>query len=213
MEMSMVKIYGRNNSSNVQKVIWTINEIGIKFERLDLGGEFGGINTPSYLAKNPNSRIPTLEDEGFVLWESNSIVRYLSKKYDTGKLYPSDSQVCAIADQWMDWQQTSVGQFIVPIFWGLVKTSKKDRDLRLIEASRLGMIEVMHILDTHLADKRYVAGKNFTMGDIPLGIVVYRWLKLIQNRPKMVNLEEWYERLAKRRAFKAHVSGVPFTSK
>ena len=73
----MVKIYGRNNSSNVQKVIWTINEIGIKFERLDLGGEFGGINTPSYLAKNPNSRIPTLEDEGFVLWESNSIVRYL----------------------------------------------------------------------------------------------------------------------------------------
>jgi glutathione S-transferase len=175
-----------------------------------VGGEFGGINSPAYLAKNPNSRIPTMEDEGFLLWESNSIVRYLSKKYDTGQLYPSDSKVCAIADQWMDWQQTSVGQFIVPIFWGLVKIPEKDRDIELIEASRIGMIELMQILDNHLADKRYVAGKNFTMGDIPLGIVVYRWLKLIKNRPKMVNLEKWYERLAKRPAFKVHVLGVPF---
>ena len=207
----MLIIHGRKNSSNVQKVVWALNEMGVSYERLDVGGEFGVVNEPPYLAMNPNARVPTMEEDGFILWESNAIVRYLTAKHDTGGLYPSDPQVRASADRWMDWQHTSVGQYITPIFWGLVRTLENERDLALIESSRLGMIAAMQILNNNLSNKNFVAGEAFTMGDIPLAIHVYRWFRLIQDRPRMEHLENWYDRLAKRSAFKTHVLDIPFT--
>ena len=207
----MLIIHGRNNSSNVQKVIWSLNEMNVPYERRDAGGDFGIVNDPAYLAMNPNARVPTMEENEFILWESNAIVRYLTAKHDTGGLYPSDPKICAMADRWMDWQHTSVGQFITPIFWGMVRTPEKNRDLTLLEKSRLGMIDVMQILDDNLSTKKFVAGDEFTMGDIPLGIFVYRWFRLIQDRPKMEYLENWYARLTQRPAFATHVLDIPFT--
>ena len=104
----MLKIYGRKTSSNVQKVLWCCDEIGLAFEREDIGGEFGGNKTPEYLALNPNGLVPTIDDGGFILWESNSCVRYLAAKYGKGKLWPVDLQVAASASRWMDWQLSTV---------------------------------------------------------------------------------------------------------
>ncbi|MBH67635.1 MAG: glutathione S-transferase [Rhodospirillaceae bacterium] len=207
----MIKIHGRNNSSNVQKVVWALNEMNLPYARIDAGGQFGLVNEPHYLAMNPNARVPTMEDNGFILWESNAIIRYIGSKYGNDDIIPSDIQTRASADRWMDWQQTTVAPIITPIFWGLVRTPEEKRNLETIEENRIKMIDVMRILDENLSDKPYVAGDRFTIGDIPLGIMVYRWFTLIQNRPQMGNLESWYNGLEQRPAFKTHVLDIPLT--
>jgi glutathione S-transferase len=207
----MLKIHGRANSSNVQKVVWALDEMNVPYGRIDAGGAFGIVGTPEYKAMNPNSRVPTMDDDGFILWESNAIVRYLAAKHDIGGLCPSDPRQRADADRWMDWQQTTVGGAITPIFWNLVRTAEPDRDLAAIEAARLTMIDLMWIIDKALADRPYLAGDTFTMGDIPIAIAVYRWVTLIQDRPAMANLEAWYDRLTQRAALKTNVLDIPLT--
>ena len=207
----MLKIHGRANSMNVQKVVWALDEMNVPFDRIDAGGAFGIVDTPEYKAMNPNSRVPTMDDDGFILWESNAIVRYLAAKHDIGGLCPSDPRQRADADRWMDWQQTTVGGAITPIFWNLVRTAEPDRDLAAIEAARLTMIDLMWIIDKALADRPYLAGDTFTMGDIPIAIAVYRWVTLIQDRPAMANLEAWYDRLTQRAALKTNVLDIPLT--
>ena len=207
----MLKIHGRANSSNVQKVVWALDEMNVPYGRIDAGGAFGIVDTPEYKAMNPNSRVPTMDDDGFILWESNAIVRYLAAKHDIGGLCPSDPRQRADADRWMDWQQTTVGGAITPIFWNLVRTAEPDRDLAAVEAARLTMIDLMWIIDKALADRPYLAGDTFTMGDIPIAIAVYRWVTLIQDRPAMANLEAWYDRLTQRAALKTNVLDIPLT--
>ena len=125
----MLKIWGRTTSSNVQKVMWAIGELGLKYERVDIGGPFGKNNEPAYLAMNPNGLVPTLEeDDGFLLWESNSIVRYLAAKHGPGKLEPKDLRAQASAARWMDWQLSVAGPAITPVFWGLIRTPPEKRD-------------------------------------------------------------------------------------
>ena len=207
----MLKIHGRNNSSNVQKVVWALDEMKVQYERIDAGGEFGIVNEEPYLKMNPNARVPTLEEDDFILWESNAIVRYLAAKHGDKEFYPDDPKVRASSDRWMDWQQTTVAPVITPIFWGLVRTPENEQDLSVIEANRLKMIDVMKILDNNLSDKTFVAGTSFSIGDIPLGIMVYRWLTLIKNRPAMTHLENWYNRLTERPSFKKNVLEIPLT--
>jgi glutathione S-transferase len=185
--------------------------MNVPYERTDAGGAFGIINEPAYLAMNPNARVPTMDEDGYILWESNAIVRYLGAKHDMGGLCPSDPRQHADADRWMDWQQTTAGPAILPVFWGLVRTAEADRDLAAIEAGRQAMIKVTRIMEDHLADRPYMAGDAFTMGDIPLGIITYRWLTLIQDRPQMANLEAWYDRITQRPAFKTNVLDIPLT--
>ena len=120
--MTMLKILGRKTSSNVQKVLWCCGEIGLAFEREDVGGPFGRNNEPEYLALNPNALVPTVIEDGFVLWESNAIVRYLCAKHAKGTLYPSDAKMNADADRWMDWQQTTLGPPMGILFRGLLKS-------------------------------------------------------------------------------------------
>jgi glutathione S-transferase len=207
----MLKIHGRANSMNVQKVVWALDEMNVPFDRIDAGGAFGIVDTPEYKAMNPNSRVPTMDDDGFILWESNAIVRYLATKHGTGGLCPSDPHQRADADRWMDWQQTTVGGVITPIFWNLVRTAEPDRDLAAIETARRSMIDLMWIMDKALADRSYLAGDAFTIGDIPIAIAVYRWVTLIQDRPAMTNLKAWYDRLTQRAAFKTNVLDIPLT--
>jgi glutathione S-transferase len=200
----MLKIWGRKNSINVIKVLWTCDELGLKYERVDLGGAFGGLDKPEYVALNPNGRVPTIEDDGLVLWESNVIVRYLAAKHGAGTLYPTDVRQRAEADRWMDWQQTEVGPTMLPIFWGFVRTPPEKRDMAAIEKARVNLAKVLTTLDARLAGSKYVAGDTLTMGDVPVGCAVFRWFNLPIERPPLPHLEAWYKRLAERPAYRTH---------
>lgn len=205
----MLKIWGRKTSSNVQKVLWACDELGLTFERTDLGGPFGGNDTADYLAKNPNGRIPTIDDDGFILWESNVCVRYLAAKHDDGGLYPTDLKFRAEADQWMDWQQTMLCGPLLPFFVSLVFTAPEDRNEAATAANREATAKQFAILDAHFAGRKFVAGADFTMGDIPVGVWTRRWFAVDQDRPSLPHLEAWYERLTERSGFAARVM-IPY---
>src|SRR5829696_7441779 len=146
----MLKIWGRYTSINVQKVMWAIGELGIAHERIDVGGPFGKNNEPAYLAMNPNGLVPTLEEDDFVLWESNAIVRYLAAKYGSGKLDPTDLRTRASAGRWMDWQLSVAGPAITPVFWGLIRTPPEKRDATAIDAGKEKTTAAARILDEQL---------------------------------------------------------------
>src|SRR4030095_12671762 len=167
----MLKIWGRNTSSNVQKVIWALGEMKLPFDRLDVGGSFGKTKDAPYLAMNPNSLVPTLEEEdGFILWESNSIVRYLAAKHANRTLEPADLKTRALAQKWMDWQLSVLGPAITPVFWGLVRTPADQRDNNAIAAGKEKTIAAAKIMDVQLGKTQYLAGSDFSYGDIPVGI-------------------------------------------
>jgi glutathione S-transferase len=206
----MLRIWGRKTSSNVQKAMWAIGELGLACERIDIGGPFGKNREPDYLAKNPNGLVPTLEeDDGFILWESNSIVRYLAGKYGHGTLEPADPRMRALAHQWMDWQLTVAGPAIFHCFWGLIRTPPEKRDHAAIEESKRKTVEAMKIVDAQLAKTRFLAGDTFSYGDIPVGVIAYRFRQLVPERPALPNLERWYAEIEKRQAFREHVSSIP----
>lgn len=209
----MLKVWGRNTSSNVQKVMWAIGELGLAHERIDVGGAFGKNREAEYLAMNPNGLVPTLhEDDGFLLWESNSIVRYLAGKYDkSGIIEPKDLRQRAVASQWMDWQLSVVGPAITPLFWGLIRTPPEKRDMAAIKAGRDKTIDVMTMLDARLGKSDYVAGPAFSYGDIPVAIMCYRYVQLVPDRPATPNLDRWYAAVSSRQAFKDHVGAVPLS--
>jgi len=206
----MLKIWGRNTSSNVQKAMWAISEMGLAHERIDIGGPFGKNREPAYLAMNPNGLVPTLEeDDGFLLWESNSVVRYLAAKHQAAVLEPTDLKIRALASQWMDWQLTVLGPAITPVFWGLIRTPPEKRDMAAIEAGKIKTTEAAKVLDARLGKTAFVAGDAFSYGDIPVGVMIYRYMKLVPERPKLANLERWYAAIAERKAFRDQVSSVP----
>ena len=199
----MIKIWGRVNSVNVKKALWCLDELALEYERTDAGMQYGVVNTPEYRRMNPNGLVPTLDEDGFLLWESHSIVRYLAAKYGKGVLWPMDERARAIANQWMDWAFTFQGS-VRDAFWNLIRTPAEKRDLKAVEASMKKSGELAKILDAALADRLYVAGP-FSMGDIPIGAEVQRWIRLPFERPKLPNLEAWFERLCARPAFKKNV--------
>lgn len=202
----MLKIIGRKTSSNVQKVLWACAEMGVKFERQDAGMRFGVTNTPEYIAMNPNKLVPTIIEDGFVLWESNSIVRYLAQKHGMGTLCPSDLKVRASAERWMDWQLTTLGPAFTPMFHGLVRTPPEKRDAQAIEKSRANTETKLEIMDSYLAKTKFMAGEQFSFGDIPVGIYVYRWYAFEGiARKDLKNVKRWYDELCKRPGFKEHI--------
>ena len=196
----MLRIWGRNNSVNVQKVLWCMEEIGLGYERIDAGLAFGVVNTPQYRSLNPNGLVPTIDDDGFVLWESNAIVRYLAAKHAAGTLWPADLKTRAEADRWMDWNNTTFWPAIRPLFQGLVRIAPDKRDPRALEDSRLKTVEVVRIVDAHLQSREYLAGDAFTMGDVVLGCAMWRWMALPVERPAMPNAQRWFDALASRPA-------------
>lgn len=201
----MLTVWGRPNSINVQKVFWCCAELGLQYHRIAVGGEFGGTDDPKYVSVNPNRLVPTMEDEGFFLWESNVIVRYLSQKYGTDHLFPSSTTARFDAERWMDWQATTLWPALRPIFIGLVRTPSANRDPAAQKQAEARCREVMQILDERLLDRAYLGGDAFSMADIPAGASAYRWYALDIDRPKFTNLERWYRALTKRSGFQAEV--------
>ena len=201
----MLTIWGRSNSVNVQKVMWAVAELGVPHQRIDAGGAFGGLDTAEYGAMNPNRKIPVIDDDGVIVWESNTIVRYLAATYGAGGLWPADPALRAQADQWMDWMLTTVSPVMHPVFWGLVRTPPEQRDTAAIDAATKDLGEIFAILDGHLEGRTFVAGDDLTMGDIPVGAACYRYNVLPIERPSLPNMAAWYDRLQERAAFRAHV--------
>jgi len=197
----MLKIWGRTNSVNVKKALWAAEELGLKYERIDAGMQFGVNNTPEYRRMNPTGLVPTIDDGGFVLWESHAIVRYLAAKHGSGSLWPQDLRTRADADRWMDWTHTFSREFQRPIFWPLVRTPPEKRDMKAIAEACRKCGELLAIADAALAGKKYLAGNSLTMGDIPLGCHVQLWMRLPIERPEHRNLKAWFERLCERAAF------------
>jgi len=201
----MLKIWGRTTSSNVQKVMWTVAELGLAHERVDAGGVFGQVDEPWYRAMNPNGLVPTIEDDGEVIWESNAIVRYLSFRYGAGKLAPQDLRARAQADRWMDWQLSTVMPNWGVMFMGMVRTPPSKRDHAAVAGAVKRLGDTYTILDGQLAGRDYIMGSALTMADIPLGMTLYRYFELGVERPALPNLERWYARLKERPAYATHV--------
>jgi glutathione S-transferase len=197
----MLKIWGRASSVNVRKVLWCCEELGVPFERVDAGMSFGVVNTPEYRKLNPNGLVPTIEDDGLVLWESHAIVRYLAAKHGAGTLWPTDLRVRADADRWMDWAGSSFLPTFRPVFWGLVRTPAEQRDTKAIGEAAKKCGELAGYVDAALAGRPFIAGGQLTMGDIPLGCHLHLWLKLPLERPAYANLAAWHKRLLERPAF------------
>ena len=204
----MLRILGRATSSNVQKVVWLCEEVGIPYEREDIGGPFGGNDQPDYLALNPNGRVPTLIDGDFVIWESNACVQYLASQHAAGTWYPDDLRMRARAVQWMDWSLGSLAPTHVPAFQGLIRTPPAERNPDAIARSRDAWSKLMAMLDAHLADRAYIAGETITMGDMPPAVLSFRWFNLDFEREDYPNARRWYGAIAERPAFVRHVIDI-----
>lgn len=206
----MLRIWGRPNSINVQKVMWVVGELGLEHERLDAGGQFGKNDTAEYAAMNPNRLIPVLEDGDRAIWESNAIVRYLAARYGAGSLWPEDPGERALADQWMDWQVSVLQPATAPVFIGLVRTPPDQRDQVAIAQGTERLVAAMRLLDGHLAQRRFVAGDRLTMGDVPVGCACWRYRGLEIARPELPHLDRWFGQLEQREAYQRHVM-IPLT--
>jgi glutathione S-transferase len=205
----MLKVWGRNTSSNVQKVMWAVTEIGLPVERIDIGGPFGKNREKPYLAMNPNGLVPTIEEEdGFTLWESNSIVRYLAAKHKNS-LEPVDLRTRAQAQKWMDWQLTVMAPAIGPLFMGMVRTPLAERNMKAIEESKAKTGDATRMLDEQLGKTQFLAGDAFSYGDIPVGIMIWRYRELAPERPAFKNVDRWYAAIAARPGFQQHVAAIP----
>jgi glutathione S-transferase len=192
----MLKIWGRISSINVRKAVLAAQWLGIAFERIDAGHEFGIVKTPEYLAKNPNALVPLLEDGDFRLWESNVIVRYLCARHSLGQLYPQGLTDRFDAERWMDWQQTTLNPAGRNAFVQLLRTAPDQRQPELVAQSLAATERLMALLDDHLSRRAFMAGNAFTMADIPIACDVHRWRGLPIQRAPRVHLERWYHGIA-----------------
>ena len=208
----MLKIWGRANSVNVQKVLWCCDELGLPFQRVDAGLQFGRVNDPDYRELNPNGQVPCLEDGAFVLWESNAILRYLAMQYGASStLYPSEPKLRASVDRWLDWSLSTLAPAERPVFMALVRTPPEDRDMIALAANLKTVAARWKIVDAHLQGRFHMEGDRFTIADIVLGAFAKRWFGVEGiDRPAMPSLQRWYQRLTQRAPFKKYID-LPLT--
>jgi len=200
-----VKLWGRRSAFNVQKVLWTAAELGLDFEHVEVGGAAGGLDTREFLAMNPHGRIPVLSDGESVIWESHAIVRYLAARYGVGTLWPEDPVARSHADRWMDWSQTTLQPDFMALFWGFYRTPEAQRHAKRIEAAAQSCVAHFEKLDTHLAERPFLAGDAFTMGDVPAGTSLHRYFEMGFPVPKLPHVHAWHARLAEHDAYRVHV--------
>jgi glutathione S-transferase len=201
----MIKIWGRTDSSNVQKVLWCLGELAVEFDRVDWGGKFGGNDDKAYREMNPNGLVPTIKDGDFILWESNSVMRYLNAKYGSGKLLPSTPEGIGNANRWMDWQLSTFNAAIVPLFWNLIRTPEDNRDPKTVQTALEKTTKAWQTVENQLARTHYLGGEEFSLGDIPLGVWAYRWFNLPIERPNFPKISNWYEHLKQRPPYQKHI--------
>ena len=196
-----ITLYGRKTSSNVQKVVWTLEELRVPYSQIELGHNFGGLDTPEYRAMNPNGLVPTLTHGDLTLWESHAIIRYLAASYGAGNLWPEAPRARALADQWTDWTASHFGPAWTRLFWRFVRTKPAQHDKKQIADALAETNACFKILDAALAKTPYLAGESLTYGDIAAGVSLYRWTTMDVARDPHPNVAAWHERLKARAAF------------
>jgi glutathione S-transferase len=201
----MLTLYGRRNSINVQKALWTLSELGLDHEHVDAGGDAGGLDAPAFRAMNPHGRVPVLKDGDAAIWESNVIVRYLCATYGNGGPCPADLAERAKADAWMDWTCATLQPAIGGLFWAFYRTPATQRDARRIAQLAAESASAIRALDQWLNDRPFLAGDAFSMADIPAGVLAYRYFEMDVDRPEAPAVEAWRARLAERPAYREHV--------
>ncbi len=202
----MLRIWGRRNSINVQKALWAVGELGLPHEHIDAGGSFGGLDTDEFAAMNPNRRVPVIDDGGTVVWESHAIVRYLAAKYGQGSLWAEDEGARARSDMWMDWTVADLQPaFLSGVFWSFYRTPEDQRNWNVIRQGIARSAILFRMVDRHLEGRTYLAGDTLTIGDIAVGVQLYRYYELEIDRPDLPNVEAWYARLKDRPAYREHV--------
>jgi glutathione S-transferase len=207
---SPLTVLGRNTSSNVQKVMWLLAELGADCTRVDMGGAYGGNREEAYLEKNPNGVVPTLLHGDNVVWESNTILRYLSNVLSASRLYPTEAVARAQVERWMDWQLSTFGPANVLLYQSIIRTPAPLRRPDVIEKHRLRNAELVIMLNGVLSQQEFVAGNEFTLADIAIGPLVHRWFNLPVERPESGYLRDWYDGLCERAPFVEHVQRIAF---
>jgi glutathione S-transferase len=206
----MLTVWGRRSSFNVQKVLWLVGELHLAHDHIPAGGSFGGLDAPAFRAMNPHGRVPVIQDNDTVLWESHAILRYLAARHSEGDLWARDPADRARVDGWMDWSQTSLQpDFLNGVFWGYYRTLDAQRDWPAIRRSLDRCAAHFRLLDGMLADRPFLTGDRLSLADIPIGTSLYRYFELDLNRPDLPNVAAWYRRLQQRPAYRTHVM-VPF---
>ena len=203
----MLKVLGRISSSNVQKVLWCLGELGLDFEHdAEYGGPFGRTQEPDYLAMNPNGLVPTLIDGYAVLWESHTIVRYLGALHGQDTLWPTDALQRAQCEKWMDWNQSVLDRAYFSAFYELIRKSPQERNMAAVEKAVKDTSAVLPILDRALAKTGFVHGDQLSIGDIVFGPTLHRWHSLDIKRPALANVAAWYQAMLQRPAYKKYVA-------
>jgi glutathione S-transferase len=206
----MLRLWGRANSGNVMKVLWVLEELRLPYERIDVGGPFGKTDTAEYRAMNPNGLVPTLQENGFTMWESNAILRYLCAAHSPDSpLWPKDLRARANVDRWMDYQQTALNAPQGVVFVGLVRTPPDKRDMAAIGAAAQQAGRIWSIVDAELAKHPFVAGKVLTLADMAFGPHVHRWYVMPVERPETPHLRAWYDRLLALPIYARHIAVPP----
>jgi glutathione S-transferase len=206
----MITVWGRDNSTNVIKVLWLCEELGLSFSRKDVGGPFGGLQTPEFLALNPNGIIPVVEDDGAVVWESHTVLRFLAQKYNGGSLYPAEPVARSHVERWLDWHATTLAPALNPVFVMLYRTPPEQRDGAALAKMIERLTAVMVRLDDHLSAQPFIAGAHLTIADIAFGNSVWRWCAFPFERPQLRHLDQWQSRVAERPGYRKYVS-MPLT--
>jgi glutathione S-transferase len=196
-----ITLWGRPSSSNVQKVRWALGELELDYEYIPLGGTFGGLDSPDYLAMNPNGLVPTLRDRDLILWESHAILRYLAAEYGSGLIYPVEPRSRAIVDQWTDWTATTFGPAWIALFWHVVRTPVDQHDAAAIAHALATTVKYFGMMEDRLGVAKYLGGNDFSYADMAAGIAMHRWSTMNIERPKLPNVEAWHRRLEDRAAY------------
>jgi glutathione S-transferase len=203
----MLRVWGRDTSANVMKVLWLLDELGLAYERIDVGGAFGRTDTPEYRAMQPLGLVPALEEDGFTLFESNAILRYLCNAHAPhSPLYPAAARPRAVVEAWMDLQQTALNRPQAIVFWGLVRTPAEQRDHAAISAAVTEAGRIWGLLDARLAQHDFVCGDALTLADIAFAVHAHRWFTMAIARPDSPHLHAWYHRLLERAPYQTHVA-------
>lgn len=201
----MLKLWGRSNSLNVQKVLWLLGELELAFEHVPAGGDYGRLEEPEFRALNPHGRVPVIEDGETPVWESHSILRHLAERYGGPRFWPSIEQRASVLP-WLDWQQTAFQPpFLTGLFWGYYRTPEAQRDWTAIRTAEAATAEHLVFLDAWLAEREYLAGSQLTLADVPLGTCLFRYFEMDLDHPEVPHVRAWYARLQARPAYREHV--------
>jgi glutathione S-transferase len=206
----MIRIWGRRNSLNVQKVMWLLGELDVEHEHVPAGGAFGRVSEAQFAALNPNRLVPVAEDEHGAIWESHAILRYLAARHGDAGWWPDDPYERSLADRWMDWCQSAwQPAFIGGVFWGYWRTPEAERDPVAIERAVEECARLVGLLDEALAELPFLTGERLSLADIPVGASMYRYFGLPIRRPRVPHVEAWHARLRERAPYRTHVE-IPF---